>query len=245
MANLLDQVGTSVGDFSWASIGQIGLVITIFFGALIIIGGVLLLMWWKSFYIKVRVYEPYGQIDLSPEEEAYILAKSKDKDYDYMNDKKIQFDMIRIKSTHGKYITYKGAPSFHTFMPFRKHEPIPIELMFNDGIHLLRLSREVFIPIPKPKTIINVGENVSLTVQDNNKWQTWNNMMADRINNKYQDIDAQKKAITYFVIGIVAMVLIGGFILWLIYSSANKGLEAADKLNMVADSLIGGGNTPS
>lgn len=237
MANLLNQIGDTMGAFGWGSIGTISVVITVFLGLIILILALFFFMWWKSFYIKVKIYEPYGQINLEREDINNIIDEARHGEITTLQDKKIQFDMFKKKRTHGKYVTVRGTPFFNTFMPFKKIEPIPMQYMFDDGVHLLRLSKEILIPIPKPKTLINVGEEVSISVQDNNQWQAWNNMMADRINNKYQDIDAQKKAITYFVIGIVALVLIGGFILWLIYTSANKGYDAADKLNAFANSL--------
>jgi len=231
MANILSEAGSSIGNFSWASMGQVVFIITIFLAVLIIFGGIAFLMWWRSYHINVKIYEPYGQIKEEDIKDQSKIKKLVDN---------IKFDMIKYRKTHGKYVSIKGTPYFCTFMPFRKHEPIPMERMYDNGVHLLRLSREIYIPIEKPKTIIEVGGNVSLSVAETNQWQTWNNMMADRINNKYQDTDFQKKAITYFVIGITAMVLLGGFILWLIYSSSNRGWEAADKFNAVADSLVGG-----
>ncbi len=94
-----------------------------------------------------------------------------------------------------------------------------------------------FIPLIKPKTVIQVGEEVSISVSDHNRWVLFNNLMADRINNRYQDVDLQKKITLYFVSGIVVMVLLGGFILWLIYSSINKGMDTYSSLS----SLMGGG----
>lgn len=241
MPNMIDQLGQSFSAFGWGSMGTITLIISIFLLVILLFGGFFLFMWWKSFYIKVKIYEPYGQIDMDRETAIKIINESREGKHDTLQSSNIQFDMFKKRNTHGKFTKIKGTPYFNTFMPFKRIEPIPMEYMFDDGVHLLRLSKEVLLPIPKPKTLINVGQAVSISIQDNNQWQAWNNMMADRINNKYQDIDAQKKAVMYFVIGIVAMVLIGGFILWLIYSSVNKGFDAADKFNAVADSLIGGG----
>lgn len=240
MANLIGQLGESFSEFGWGSIGSISLVISIFLLVLAIIGGVLFFMWWKSFYIRVKIYEPYGQIDVDKDTAREIIEESKLGESKTLEGTSIRFDMFKKRNTHGKYTSIKGTPYFNTFMPNRKLEPISAKYMFDDGVHLLRLSRDIFIPIPKPKTIISVGETVTISVQENNQWQAWNNLMADRINNKYQDIEAQKKAILYFVIGIVSIVLLGGFILWLIYSSVNKGFDAADKFNQVADSLLGG-----
>lgn len=239
MADMLSQLGQSFGTFGWESMGTITLVISITLGALILLLGGLFFMWWKSFYIKVRIYEPYGQVPMTKEEKEQLKIDISGKGNKALDEKGIRFDMVKHRNTHGKFITSKGTPYFNIFMPNKKLEPIPIEFMYDNGVHLLRLSREIFIPIAKPETIISVNDKVSISISENNKWQAWNNMMADRINNKYQDIDAQKKAITYFVIGIVAMVLIGGFILWLIYSSTNKAYSAADKFNQVASGLMG------
>ena len=115
--------------------------------------------------------------------------------------------------------------------------------MFDDGIYMLKLSKNLFIPFQKPKVIIEVGEKTSISVASDNRWMVWNNMMADRINNKYQDIDAQKRVTFYFVTGIVALVLVGGFILWLIYSSSNRAWDAAEQFNTFASKLLSG-DTP-
>lgn len=240
MADLIGQLGQSFGSFSWGSIGMITLVVSIILGIVILFLGVFFFLWWKSYYIKVKIYEPYGQINLDDADIAQIIQEAQEGNIDTLKKNNIRFDMFKKKNTHGKYVKVKGTPYFATFMPMQKIEPVPMEYMFDDGVHLLRLSKAIMIPIPKPKVVIDVGEQVSISVKENNQWQAWNNMMADRINNKYQDIDAQKKAITYFVIGIVSMVLLGGFILWLIYSSVNKGFDAADKFNAVAASLTGG-----
>lgn len=240
MANLIDKLGTSFSAFGWTSLGNIVFVITIVLGVLVLFGLMFFFMYWKSFYIKIKIYEPYGQVNLDQNTIHKIKQEATVGKSTTLESSEIQFDMFKKKSTHGKYVTVKGTPFFQLFMPFKKLEPIPMEYMFSDGVHLLRLSKQVMVPIPKPQTLINVGQEVSISVHDNNQWQAWNNIMADRINNKYQDIDAQKKAVTYFVIGIVAMVLVGGFILWLIYSSINKGYDAAEKFNQIADSLVGG-----
>ena len=240
MANILEGMGSSIGEFSWASIGQATFVIAMFLISLLILGGIWFFLWWKSYHLKVKIYEPFGQINLTEEDTANIKAEALEGKANTLNDKKIKFDTIRIKTTHGKFTTVKGDPYFNTFMPFRRHEPVPMEMMFDDGIHLLRLSREIYIPIVKPKTIIEVGETISISVTENNRWKVWNNMMAEKINAKYQDTDVLKRTTLYFVVGIVALVLVGGFILWLIYSTANKGWDAAEKFNVVADALLGG-----
>ena len=237
MANIMDQVGASIGDFSWASMGNITLIIAVFVFVLIFVGAALLFFWWKSFNIQVRIYEPRGQIPLDAEDLNKVKEQSPEKNKKFINEKKITFDNIIYKKTHGKYMKHKGTPYFQTFMPLKKHEPIPMEFLYDNGVHLLRLSRDLFIPLIKPKTVIQVGEEVSISVSDHNRWVLFNNLMADRINNRYQDVDLQKKITLYFVSGIVVMVLLGGFILWLIYSSINKGMDTYSSLS----SLMGGG----
>lgn len=244
MADILATFGSQIGTFSWAGMGQIVFIITIFLLGLILIGIIMFILWWKSYYLQVKVYEPYGQVNFTDKELRDIKEEGKQGLSKTLTKKDIKFDTIKIKRTHGKFLTTKGNPYFATFMPFRKHEPVPMEMLFDDGIHLLRISRELFIPIPKPKTIVSVGEAISISVTENNRWKVWNNMQAEKINSKYQDTDVLKRATLYFVVGIVALVLIGGFILWLMYSSANKGWDAAEKFNTVAESLLGG-NKPS
>lgn len=238
MANIINQLGTSFGSFGWSSMGNIAMVLSVILFVILLFGGVWFLMWWKSYHINVRIYEPYGQV--SPD----VLKKLMDKTTKDNAIKMVKFDMLKYKRTHGKYVTAKGTTFFATFMPFRKHEPISMEYMFDDGVHLMRLSKEIYIPIEKPRVIVGIGENVNISVADNNKWVAWNNIMAERVNNKYQDQDVAKRATLYFVIGIVAIVLIGALILWLIYKSTNKAYDAADKLAGLANALTKGSSTP-
>jgi len=237
MANIIDQVGGTLGEFGWASMGNITLVIAIFVFIIIFIGIIILFTWWKSFNISVRIYEPLGQIPLDDEDLGKVKGQTSKERKEFLNKKTICFDNVSFKKTHGKHLKSKGTPYFQTFFPLKKHEPIPMEFMYDNGVHLLRLSRDLFIPLYKPKTIVKIGEEVSISVSDHNRWVLFNNLMADRINNRYQDVDLQKKITLYFVTGIVVMVLIGGFILWLIYSSINKGMDVYSTLG----TLMGGG----
>lgn len=238
MVNIIEQVGGSIDTIGWASIGNIAFVLTIILLVISLFGMVWFLLWWKSYYINVKIYEPYGQISKEN------LEKLQKADGRKSAMKEIKFDMLKYRKTHGKYITQKGTTMFATFMPFKRHEPISMEYMFDDGVHLMRLSKDIYIPIEKPKVIVGIGENVTISVADNNKWVAWNNIMAERVNNKFQDQDAVKRATFYFVVGIVAIVLISAFVLWLIYSSTNKAYGAADKLSNLANALSGGGKAP-
>lgn len=240
MANIVDKAMTGVGEFSWAGMGTILVVIMVVVGGILFFVLLFGFMWWKSFNYKVKIYEPIGQIELSEKDmERIKSSKGLDK-IRLLERNNIKFDSIKFKRTHGRFITIKGTPFFQTFMPLRKHAPVPMELMFSDGIHLLRLSREIFVSIPQPKTLVQVGENTTISVSESNKWIQWNNMMSERINLKYQDVDNLKRTTMYFIVGIASMVILGAFILWLIYNSVNKGYDAAEKFNQVADSLIGG-----
>jgi len=240
MANLVNQLGDSIGSFGWASAGNIAFIVTIILMLFLFFVGIFIFIWWKSFYVKVNIYEPYGQVKLSEKDLEKVKEEAKNGTSKTLKESMIKFDMVKYKKTHGKYTTVKGTPYFNTFMPFKKIQPIPMEFMYDNGVHLLRLSKEILIPIPKPKTIINISEKVSISVVEHNQWTAWNNLMADKINNKFQDIDAQKKVAMYFIVGIVSIVLLGGFFFWLMYSSANKGWDAAEKFNTVANSLTSG-----
>lgn len=240
MADLLASVGGTLSSVAWGSMGNIVLIISVFFLILVVFGAIGFFMWWKSFSYKVRIYEPRGQVNLSEEEIAKAIEEAKTGKVTLLEAKNINFDMLRIKKTHGKYVSHKKTPYFKTFMPLRRHQSVPMELLFDDGVHLLKLSREIYVPIPKPKTTITVGGNVNISVTENNQWKLWDNMESERINNKFQDVDAQKRSVMYFVIGIAAMVIIGGFILWLIYSSVNKGFNAVENLNSAVSALTKG-----
>lgn len=242
---VLDNLGSSLSGFAWGSIWTIVFWVVILLFVILCIAGIWLFMWWRTFNYSVKIYEPRGQVILSPQEKYNLYKGTPNEKIDLIKSKDLKFDQLKFKKTHGKYVTIKGTPYFRTFMPFRKHQPVPMELLFHDGIHLLKLSREIFVPIPRPETTISVGENVSISVKDSNEWRLWNNMMAERINAKYSDLEAQKKVVLYVIAGLVALVLIGSLILYLIYRSMNKGWDAADKLGSVADKLAGGGSPPA
>lgn len=244
MGNILNSVGNSLSSFTWTNIGTALLVVFVMFIMIIIFAVIFFIMWWKGYNLVTHIYEPLGQINLTDKEIEEIKKQAKKGDQSLLKEKKIRFDVIKHRKTHGKHDTIKGTPYFFTFMPHRKIEPIPMELMFNDGIHLLRISRELFIPIPKPNTIISVAENVSISVSEHNKWVTWNNLMSERINQKYRDLDAQKKMVVTGIAIIAGVVIVGCVILWFIYNSVNKGFSAAEKFNVVADSLLGNKNRP-
>jgi hypothetical protein len=234
--SIVDQVGGSVGAFAWQGLGGALFIFIIFFFVLALVGGVTFFLWWKSYNLKVTIYKPLGQIKFTPEEITQMLS---DQAAGIHNEKlkQIKFDYLGRKTTHGKDITQRGTSYFALFMPLKKIKPIPISLRFHEGIHVLQLSKDIFIPFAKPNFFITIYENVSISVAENQEWISWSNMQADRINAKYQNPDAEKKQVLYFVIGIAAMVIIGGFILWLIYSSAKKGMDVKGLAEAITNSV--------
>lgn len=247
---VVDDIGNTLGAFGWNSLGGILFVfifVFIFIMCFIIVG---VFLWWKSFRNVVYIYTPLGQVEFTQEEYKEIEDEVNrgTKINDITNLQKIKFDYMTKKKTHGKDVTIKGTSYFHLFTPLKKIKPIPLAYRFSTGIYLLRLSKEIFIPIPKPNFILTVNQNISVSVAEQQEWITWSNMMADRVNAKYQNPDAQKQQTLYFVIGIAGMVLIGGFILWLIYSSAKKGMDIRQALEAMASSFksnVGGGGIPA
>jgi flagellar basal body-associated protein FliL len=226
MATPIDQMMGSMGSMAWSSMGSVLFVFIIFFIILIVFGGLGMFMWWKSYNVRVTVFQPLGQAKFTEEELREINdAKLNNTLQDLKFMKEIKFDYMKKRVTHGKYISVKGTSYFTMFMPMKKMKPVPLEMMYNDGIYLVQLSKDVYVPVPRPSFIVKVGQNMSISVAEQQEWLTWSNMMADRVNAKWQNPDAEKKATLYFVIGIVAMVIVGGLILWFIYASAQKGLD--------------------
>ncbi len=241
MASLIDGVGKGINDLLFKGMGNTLPIIVILLAVILFFGVIFAFIWWKGFNIKVKIYEPMGQTPLTPKEQAVIKSeKDSTKLIKKLKEKEVKFNHIKYKTTHGKFTTIKGTQYFVTFNPLRRLPPIPMTLLYDDGVHLVRLSRDIFVPIPKPEIVLVVGENVSISVEEDIQWKAWNNLMADRINNKYQDLDAQKKIALYFISGIVALVLIGGFLLWLIFKLSSQNLIVADKFSNVVEGLLGG-----
>jgi hypothetical protein len=245
---VMDQLGSSIGSMLWGSMGQIVFYITLMLLIIVLSFMLWFFFWYKTFIIPVRIYEPYGQVQLTDKEIAEVQEVKDGKvsiDISKLGQKGIKFDMLKSRKTKGKHISIKGTPYFQIFSPIKKIQSIPLELLFDNGVHLLRLSKDIFVPMQKPKMIIEVGENVSISIVENNTWLLWNNMMAERINAKYTSIEESKRMTLYFVVGIVAMVLIGAFILWLIYSSVSKGIPLADKVNQYLATATKSGVPPT
>ena len=141
MANIIDQVGSSLGQFGWSSMGDILLVVFVFLILVIIFLGAGVWMWWRSFHLVVKIYEPKGKIPLTKEQEQEWRKLSQEEQLDKAKKDKIVFENIKYRRTHGKHTKHKGTPYFQTFVPLRRHEPVPMDFMFDDGIHMLRLSR--------------------------------------------------------------------------------------------------------
>lgn len=234
--SIIDTVGSSFGSFAWGSLGNMLFIFIIFFFVLIVVGGMAWIMWWKSYNTKVHIFRPLGQIKFTEQEIREINAAT-EKGETHASMRSIKFDFLKRKTTHGKDITQRGTSYFALFMPLKKIKPVPLQLRFNDGIYLIQLSRDIFIPVPRPSFVISVMENVSISVAEQQEWISWSNLMADRINAKFQDPDHEKKQILYFVIGIAAMVIIGGFLLWLIYQSAKKGMDTKNMISAFTQSI--------
>lgn len=231
---IFSDLGNSISNMAWSGLGNVALTIAIILFIIIIFCLIWFFMFWKSFDINVKVYTPFGQPYLDSRA-AIELEKG-------LTD--IKINRIKYKRTHGKYVTVKGTQYFRTFMPFKLHKPIPMNMIFHDGVHLLKLSREIYVPIHSPDPIVEVNKEAVIAVNNDYEWRMWNNMMSEKINMRYQDLDIQKKVVMYIIIGIVVITLFGGFTIWIIYSTSTKGLTAADKLNSFATNLIGGGNIP-
>jgi hypothetical protein len=248
MADIFSSMGASIGGFAWSSLGNIVTVIVIFLIVIVFFSVVLFLMWWKSYNYRVRIYEPVGQ-QLTTKEIDELKNKTPEEVTAILETKKIKFNHIRYRVTHGKYATLKGIQQFVTFMPGTKLAPVPMTLLYDDGIHLLKLSRNLLVPIQRPNVVIEINTSLSLFVEEAQQWQNFNNLLSDRINNKYQELDTPKKMAFYFVVGIVAIVLLGSLVIYLIYKSSTKGMtegiQIADKFNQVADKIVGGGKVPA
>lgn len=241
MADIIQTMTSQVGNMTWGSLGGVLFIFIIFFILLVIFGGAGLFMWWKSYNLKVTIFQPLGQ-ELITEEEKKAIEEDAAKGITHPKLRKIIFDYMKKRVTHGKYTSIKGTAYFTLFMPLKKIKPVPLQLMYHDGVYLMQLSKDVYIPIPRPNFHIHIGDNMSISVAEQQEWVTWSNMMAERINAKWQNPDAGQKQTFYFVVGILAMVVIGGLILWLIYESAKKGLDVKTFTTNFAEAIK---NSPS
>lgn len=243
MANILEGISSNVGSQIWSGMGDVLFLIVLILGLVFLFIAIGFLVWWKSYNLNVKIYVPVGQVALSKTKTNDIKKKVSDGKYrDAQNliGNDVQFDYIRYKRTHAKFTIIKGTQYFVTFSPMRRLAPIPLWLQYDDGIHLLQLSKDILVPIRKPNVVMQINKQVTIDIEADAQWKTWNNMMADRVNNKYQDLDAQRKVVFYFVVGIIALTLLGGFIIYITYKSATKGYDAAGQLANAIGKLSGG-----
>src|SRR3990167_2843591 len=112
---ILETAGDTLSGISWEGIGRIAFLIVFFLVVILLFVAFFLFIWWKSFNIRVNLYEPFGQIHFTEEE----IERMKTTGF---KGSTLKFDMVRKRVTHGKHTTSKGVPFFQTFMPLRKME---------------------------------------------------------------------------------------------------------------------------
>jgi hypothetical protein len=97
---------------------------------------------------------------------------------------------------------------------------IPFQLRYPDGIWMLRLSADNFVPIERPK----VGSGIILNMSEPDM-DLWEESARAEIRNRTQDDDAQKRALTMTVVIIIGAFVLAGLIIWLSMSFAGKSIN--------------------
>jgi len=248
MADVMQQIGDYAQGASFGissnmimiliivSIVGIIFLITAFFG------------WRSSFNEKVRIYRPYGHYDIETLKNIYESKTTEERNA-ALKKHSIKYESVGYKKTLGKFIKRKGISYFALFSPMVKIEPIPNEFKYDDGFHLLQLASGIFIPIHKPQTIIEVGANISLSILEENAWRQWNVSESLEIDKRFKEESRERKIILMFIIGIVAIIIIGGLLFWLQYMMMSKGMftlgSQLESFRKATTSAVTGGFVPA
>ena len=220
------------GFFSWFWYIGLGIVIAV---------GIFMIWWWFSYNKRFYYYEPIGGLHYPKQKD------ESDEEYKQRIDELLHdIDLTNPKKDMGKYIKFRGVQYFKIRNAFKKMKPVPYELRYPDGIFSVRVDKDTFIPIRRPR--LDDQGKVTLKIQDEYDTNFFNLMMADEMNMKYRDEDREKKLMVLFIVIVVGGLLLYGLILWLSYLVTTKQIEEVDGLTSAISSmsakLTGGGVAP-
>ena len=179
--------------------------------------------YWLGFKYKVKIYEPIS--NLTKEEILNIKGMTEEQQAEYIEAKRVIFSSMNFKKTKGKFIKRKGAVQFSLFMPFKRIQNISSEFIYEDGIHLLKLSMDCYLPIKKPKFFCVANKDTLYDLVSENKWDIMDVKINREIEERYKDPDKEKRITLIIIVGIVAMVIVGGLLLWFITMAGNKNAD--------------------
>lgn len=105
------------------------------------------------------------------------------------------------------------------FMP-KKIKDVPYNLRYSDGIWMIRLSKDNFIPIERPK----VGKGITFYVSEPDM-DLWEESARAEIKNRTMDDDSMKRAQMTMLAIIIGSFILAGLIIWLSMSFAGKSIN--------------------
>lgn len=189
----------------------------------IILGAIYLLYLMIEHKVKVTWFPVYG---INPGEVKDI------KTAEDLNDR----DGIVIgqpKKDRGREVKIKGVQRFSLLKARKKIQPIDYTLRYPDGIWMLRISKDLFVPIKRP----DIGNSIDLEMPHHDL-DLWEESAEAEIRRRTQDEDLMKKQVYLTVAIIIGAFVLAGIIIWLSMTFAGNSINnALDKVAPLTENL--------
>ena len=208
--------------FFWQMVWIIAIVFAILFisGIVIALG---IFIWIKMTYkTKIHYFQVYGNPKTINNEDGSFSVDI------------TGCTISQEKMTTGKSIKKKGVHYFQILRPRTRTPQIPQSMITQDGIYFLMINND-FIPIYKPTTQYKeVGtttmSDTIIKLYDLNGWIARRKLMIIETEQKYPERDVQIRIFALFIVAMICVVVIFGFMMWLSYKLHNKSVDKADAL---------------
>lgn len=125
------------------------------------------------------------------------------------------------KTDKGKDIKEKGISKFSLFKCRKKIPPVEYSKRYPEGIWMLRINKQEFIPIERPTLQDTI--NLKMPEPDMDLWQE--SAEAD-IRRRTQDEDMMKKQLYAMIAIIIGAFVLAGLIIWLSMSFAGNSIDS-------------------
>lgn len=221
MPNAAELLGIS-GDSISQILGKFMLFGMIFFGAIVFLIILALIIVLLTFKEKAIVYKAYADpgFEYEEEEREVLLKGEKVKQYFKTIKNKEGLVLGRPQIKKAMFANNKnGILQIRFLFPlFKTSNYIPQEYIYPEGIYFVQIGKE-FIAIKKPSLESEKGFVIKLSSFQS--WKESNFILFKKYRAKFADKDKEMRIFAFFIIVVIALTILTGFILWLSFKAAS------------------------
>lgn len=151
------------------------------------------------------------------------------------------------KSRRARFFTKAGVTRMSIMSPSKKTMPIAPDYIYHEGtvdIVYFAVFGNAYIPIKRPT--LNTEKHIVLDIHDIEAWKEWANLEIEHLNRRLPEKDVQIRIFALFIVAVVCITVLVGFVLWLSYRNTDKVIGKIDNLGnfISATAQSVGGNVP-